>query len=134
MKETNNIVELTTYRFSIDWTYKEKVKINLDDYVFFSCEYRCNDWHLIGHKYDRKTEKWSQDELSIHWCFERDIAEFIYKANKYAKSKETPIQNCKVSRFNNLHYGGGFYKSLQTIFNIVNEMEEKDRNVEGKEG
>lgn len=126
--KNNNIVELTTYRFSIDWTYTEKVTINLDDYVFFECEYRCDcdDWHLIGHKYNRTTEKWSTEELSNHWCHERSIAEFIYKANKYARSKKAPIQGCKVSRFNNLHYGGGFYKSLQTIFNIVEQLEEKD--------
>jgi hypothetical protein len=125
MQETKNIVELTTYEWFIDWSYPRKIKINLDEYVFFSCEYRCSDWHLIGHKYDKKTKEWTTKELSIHWCHEYDIANFIYKANKYAKSKD--CQSCKVSRFNNLHYGGGFYKSLQTIFNMVSKMEENDK-------
>lgn len=130
MKEPNNIVELHTYRFSIDWSYEEKVKINLDDYAFFECEYRDDSWHLIGHKYDKKTEKWSTRELSAHWCFERDIAEFIYKANKYAKEKTKSFQDCKVSRFNNLHYSGGFYRSLQKVFDIVKRMEEADQQTE----
>lgn len=127
MNEANNIVELTTYRYSIDWSYTEKVTINLDDYVFFTCEYRCDSWHLIGHKYDKDTEKWSTKELSAHWCFARDIAEFIYKANKYGKSKN---QMCKVSRFNNLHYHSGFYESLQRIFNMVKQMQEADHPTE----
>lgn len=126
----NNIVELKTYRYSIDWSYEEKVKINLDDYVFFECEYRCDSWHLIGFKYDRKAEKWTSKELSAHWCFERDIAEFIYKANKYARAKTVKAQGCKISRFNNLHYSDTFYKSLQTILSIVDRMEEADQKTE----
>lgn len=127
MSKASNIVELHTYRFSIDWTYEEKVEINLDDYVFFECDYRLSDWHLIGHMYDKETEKWSTKELSAHWCFERDIADFIFKANKYDKSKDIiHRQGCKVSRFNNLHYSNGFYKSLQTIFKMVEQMESEE--------
>ena len=131
MKEISNIVKLRTHRWSIDWAYEEEVEINLDDYVFFACEYRTDDWHLIGYKHDKKTDKWTTEELSIHWCFEREIAEFIYKANKYEREKQDfPIQHCKVSRFNNLHYGGGFYKSLQKIFDMVKQMEEADHPTE----
>ena len=127
MNEESNIEKLRTHRWSIDWSYEEEVEINLDDYVFFACEYRTDDWHLIGYKHDKKTDEWTTKELSIHWCFEREIAEFIYKANKYAKKH---YQHCKVSRFNNLHYSGGFYKSLQTIFNIVKQMEDADHPTE----
>lgn len=123
----NNIVKLKTHRFSIDWTFDEEVEINLDDYVFFECEYRIDSWHLIGHKYDKKTEKWSTKELSAHWCFERDIAEFIYKANKYASEKNAFHEVCMVSRFNNLHYSSSFYRSLQKVFNMVKQTEEADK-------
>lgn len=123
----NNIVKLKTHRFSIDWSYDEEVEINLDDYAFFECDFRLDSWHLIGHKYDKKTGKWSTKELSAHWCFERDIAEFIYKANKYASEKNMFHKVCKVSRFNNLHYSSGFYNSLQKVFDIVKRMEEADQ-------
>ena len=123
--DVSNIVELITYRYSIDWSYQEKVKIDLDEYVFFECEYRCDSWHLIGHKYIKETERWITKELSAHWCHAGDIAKFIYQANKYARQSKK-IQNCKVSRFNNLHYSGDFYKSLQTIFDMVKRYEETD--------
>lgn len=123
----NNIVKLKTHRYSIDWTYDEEVEINLDDYAFFECDFRGDSWHLIGHKYDKKTEKWSTEELSIHWCWEREIAEFIYEANKYASEKSVFHKVCKVSRFNNLHYSSGFYESLQKIFELVKQMEEAEK-------
>lgn len=133
MKKASNIAKLRTHRFSIDWTYDETVEINLDDYVFFECDYRFDTWHLVGHICDKKTHEWSTRELSIHWCWEREIAEFIYQANKYEKSKDIIHRaGCRVSRFNNLHYSSGFYESLKKVLNIVAEMEEADKAKESE--
>ena len=123
----SNIVKLHTYEYVIDWTEDRYVEINLDDYVFFSCEYRLGTWHLIGHKCDKETYEWSTEELSIHWCHAGDIAEFIYKANKYAREKTKGIQGCKVSRFNSMHYEANFYKRLQEVFTIVSRIEEAEK-------
>lgn len=123
----SNIVKLRTYEYSIDWSYEREVEINLDEYSFFECDYRLGSWHLIGHKCDKGTYKWEAKELSIHWCYLMDIAEFIYKANKYMQEKTNGSQSCKVSRFNSLHYEGNFYKELQRLFNAVAKIEEADK-------
>ena len=54
MSKASNIVELRTHEYSLDWVEDRKVKINLDEYVFFECDYRGQTWHLIGHKCDKE--------------------------------------------------------------------------------
>lgn len=127
MTKSSNIVKLRTYEYSIDWSYEREVEINLDEYSFFECDYRLGTWHLIGHKFDRETYKWTTEELSIHWCFVMDVAEFIYKANKYMYEKTNGYQRCKVSRFNNLHYSEEFYEALQRLLNAVAKIEEAEK-------
>lgn len=127
METQNNIIKLRTYEYSIDWSYEREVEVNLDEYAFFECDYRLGSWHLIGHKCDRETYTWTTEELSIHWCYLMDIAEFIYKANKYMCEKTKGYQRCKVSRFNNLHYSDDFYEALQRLLNAVAKLEEKER-------
>ena len=122
MSKVSNIVKLTKHEYWLDWYRDEEIEINLDDYAFFECDYRCGSWCLIGHKCNKETYKWSEEQLSGHWSYPREIAEFIYRANKYARSK---YQGCKVSRFNNLHYSGDFYKALQGLFSMVAKMEEE---------
>ena len=126
MSKASNIVELRTHEYSIDWCEERKVEINLDEYVFFECDYRGDTWHLIGHKCNKKTHAWSREELSIHFCFPLEIAEFIYKANKYAREKTKGWQGVKVSRFNALHYSKDFYGALRALFNIVERLEKDD--------
>ena len=123
----SNIVKLRTYEYSIDWSYEREVEINLDEYSFFECDYRLGGWHLIGHKCNKETYEWTSEELSIHFCYLMDIAEFIYKANKYMYEKTKGYQSCKVSRFNNLHYDGNFYEALQKLFGAVAKIEEADK-------
>lgn len=127
MSKVSNIVKFTKHLHTYDWYRDEEIEINLDDYVFFECEYRLNTWYLIGHKCDKETYKWSEEQLSGHWNYPREIAEFIYSANKYARTK---YQGCKVSRFNNLHYSGSFYKELQELFDMVAQMEEAEATKE----
>lgn len=126
MKKASNIVKLTKHEFWLDWYRDEEIEINLDDYVFFECDYRCDTWYLIGHKCS-EDYKWSQEQLSGHWSYLNEIAKFIYEANKYARTNPTKWQDCKVSRFNNLHYSGDFYKALQKLFDMVAKMEETDK-------
>ena len=131
MSKASNIVKLITYEYSIDWSYRVEVEINLDEYAFFEVDYRGgNSWHLIGHKCDRETYKWTTKELSIHWCYLMDIAEFIYKANKYMYEKTKGHQRCKVSRFNNLHYCEDFYKELQRLFEAVEKVKRESEDTE----
>ena len=128
MNKSNNIVKFTKHEHWLDWYHDEKIEINLDDYVFFECDYRCDTWYLIGHKCS-KDYKWSQEQLSGHWSYPNEIAKFIYEANKYARTKYQP---CKVSRFNNLHYSGDFYKAMQKLFEMVAKMEETDKEKENE--
>lgn len=125
--KANNIVELKTWRYSLDWAEEEKVQVNLNEYAFFECDYRLGSWHLRGYKCDKKTYKWTSEEVSLHWVYPLDLAEFIYKANKYASSKEFRGKHCKVSRFNNLHYSGGFYEAMEKLFAMVRKFEEEDK-------
>lgn len=126
MKESN-IVELKTWRYSLDWAEEEKVQVNLNEYAFFECDYRLGSWHLRGYKCDRKTYKWTSEEVSLHWVQPLDLAEFIYKANKYATENTGWRQACKVSRFNNLHYSPLFYEAMENLFKLVKEFEEEER-------
>lgn len=121
--ETSNIVKLKCQRFSIDWTYEIDKEIDLDKYAYFSAEYRLGNWHLVGHYCIEETHKWRSEELSEHWCYLRDIAEFIVKANKYQKDKTKGYQGCKVSKFNSMHYEEKFYQALQELLNVVKRLE-----------
>ena len=121
----NNIVKVNCMHFWSDWTDMNDVEINLDEYVFFSIEYRGEDsWHIVGHKCD-KNHNWTTRELSDHQVSSiSDLADFIVAANAYPKSKGK-MQDCKVSRFNNLHYSGSFYKELAKLLEIVANKEKK---------
>lgn len=121
IKAINNIVKFIKHEYSLDWYSDEEIEINLDDYAFFECEYRCGTWYLIGYKCS-EDYKWTQVQLSGHWSYPKEIAEFIYSANKYSR---TNYHGCMVSRFNNLHYSGSFYKALQELFDLVAQFEKE---------
>ena len=109
--------------FSIDWTYEVEKEINLDKYAYFSAEYRLGSWHLVGHICEKETHEWRSEEVSEHWCFLYDLAEFIVKANKYQSNKTSGYQDCKVSKFNSMHYEANFYKELQKLLKAVDSIE-----------
>lgn len=117
----SNIVKLRTYRYEIDWSYEYEVEINVDEYVYFTIDWR-GDWHLIGHKVD-KNHNWSEKELSYDWCSLRDIADFIARANNI-KDKFGNTR-CRVSDFRNLHYSEGFYKELGQLLKIVEQTQKE---------
>ena len=111
----SNIVKVRCFHFWSDWTDINKIEIDLEKYVFFEIDYR-GSWHIKGHKCD-ENYKWTVEELSDHGVVSAlDLAEFIVSANTY-----NPYQRCKVSRFNNLHYYGGFYEELQKLLGLVAE-------------
>lgn len=114
----SNIVKVECMHFWSDWIDIREIEINLDEYVFFEIDYRGKDsWHIKGHKCDSEYN-WTEEELSDHQVSHiSDVAKFIAQANAYEKTKS--YQPCKVSRFNNLHYGGGFYRDLQRLFELV---------------
>lgn len=114
-----NIVSVKCYHFWSDWTTTTCVNIDLEKFVFFEIDYRGeNSWHIIGHRVvDEKNFKWGTEELSEHGVVGlHEVARFIKVANSYNKNQE-----CKVSRFNNLHYFGGYYKELRKLFDILEE-------------
>lgn len=119
-----NIVKVNCMHFWSDWTEMRDVKIDLDKYAFFSIEWRGIDsWHIVGYKCD-KEYNWTSQELSDHQVSSIcDLADFIVYANSYPKSKGK-FQDCKVSRFNNLHYGGSFYGELSRLLKIVSDKEQ----------
>lgn len=121
MSVLNNIVKVECIHFWIDWTGIKEIKINLDKYVFFEIDYRGKDsWHIKGHKCDSE-HHWTEEELSDHQVSSiYDVAKFIAQTNAYGSGK---FQSCKVSRFNNLHYSGGFYEDLQRLFELVKKYE-----------
>lgn len=117
----SNIVKVECMHFWSDWTDIKEIEINLDEYVFFEIDYRGEDsWHIKGYKCDSK-HRWTEEELSEHQVSSiYDVAKFIVQANAYDSGK---FQPCKVSRFNNLHYSGGFYEDLQRLFELVKKYE-----------
>lgn len=117
----NNIVKVECMHFWSDWTDIREIEINLDEYVFFEIDYRGKgSWHIKGHKCDSEYN-WTEEELSDHQVSHISyVAKFIAQANAYEGEK---FQPCKVSRFNNLHYSGGFYEDLQRLFEIVKKYE-----------
>lgn len=130
-----NIVKVQCMHFWSDWTELVDVEIDLDKYVFFSIEWRGNDsWHIVGYKCD-KEYNWTTEELSEHQVTSvGDLADFIVYANAYPKSKGK-FQGCKVSRFNNLHYGGAFYRELSKLLKLVADKEQvlKENNDLGEQ-
>ena len=119
----SKIVTLTTYYFWSDWTDFRKVDIDIEEWVFFEVDFRCDSWHLIGHKYNKQSEKWEREELSNHGCFIRDLAEFIAEANTYPD--KSGFKRNRVSRFNNLHYSNEFYVRLNQLLNLVDKFEKE---------
>lgn len=62
-----NIVKLKCADYSIDWVLDKEIEIDVDKYIFFEIEYRGeSSWHLIGHKYNEKTNKWERTEFCYH--------------------------------------------------------------------
>lgn len=120
----NNIVKVNCMHFWSDWTELKDVEIDLDKYAFFSIEWRGTDsWHIVGYKVDAE-HNWTTKELSEHQVSGiGDLADFIVYANAYPKSKGK-FQDCKVSRFNNLHYGGTFYSELSRLLKMVADKEQ----------
>lgn len=116
----NNIAKISCMHFWSDWTEIKEIEIDLDEWVFFSVEYRGKDnWHVIGYKCEN--HNWTTTELSDHQVTSiYDLAEFIVQANTYVGKK---FQPCKVSRFNNLHYSGSFYDDLSKLLELVKKYE-----------
>jgi hypothetical protein len=116
----NNIVEVDCYHDWSDWTTIEPTKINLDDYVYFSCEWRLGTWYIVVHWVsDKENYKWSSRDISDHGVAHiNSLANFIIVANSYDK-----YQECKVSKFNSMHYEKSFYDELLKLLNKVKELE-----------
>ena len=123
----SNIVKLKTQKYSIDWTYEYEIDIDVDQYVFFTAEYRLNSWHLIGHKCDQNYN-WTTEELSYHWVFLLDMADFIAKANSI--KDKSGFTRCRVSKFNSLHYCNSFYSELSKLLKLVEEKQAKLKELE----
>ncbi len=115
------IIKVKCIHYSLDWSYDNDVEIDLDRYVFFHIDYRgSSSWHIVGHAYE--DNEWKEKELSDAGVSSIDeLARFIAAANAYNNGK---WQNCKVSRFNNLHYSGGFYEELAKLLILVKKYEE----------
>lgn len=116
----SNIVKLRTYRYEIDWSYDYEVEIDIDEYVFFTVDFRLGSWHLIGNKCD-ENYNWTEHELSYHWVTFRDMVDFIVKAN--AVKDKQGFTRCRVSKFKNLHYSKSFYSELARLFEAVSEKQ-----------
>jgi hypothetical protein len=121
---TEDIVIVKCYRFWSDCTSIESVEINLKEYAFFELDYRLDSWHIIAHK--KVNEEWVSNSISVHGvCGNQTLVDFIIKCNSFNEH-----QKCKVSRFNNLHYGSRFYKEL---IKLLTAVEEKANSQKGSE-
>ena len=121
------IIELECTDFTTDWYRDKKIQIDIDKYVFFEVEYRggdCASWYLIGHRYDKDTDKWITEDFDYHMCNTHKMAKFIAKVNNI-KDKNGFTRN-RVSRFNNLHYAEDFYEKLNNLFNNIKKYEKEE--------
>lgn len=122
-----NIVKLKCTDFTTDWYRDKEIEIDIDQFIYFEIDYRGeNSWHLIGHKYIEKSDKWQTVDFDYHMCTIHDIARFIAEVNNIPSESGRLIN--RVSKFKNLHYYTNFYKNLQNLLCLVEKYsKEKEK-------
>ena len=99
----------------------EDIEIETNDFDFFVVHYRLDSWHLIGYKYDKKSKKWSNKELSKCQASPLSLAKFIAIVDK-------PISKI-VNYHNSLCFHQKLYELLKQA-NDINALKAKDGNNE----
>lgn len=95
-----------------EWYKWEDVEIDTDDFDFFVIHYRLGNWHLIGCKYNKQTEKWSNEELSKCQASFLSLAKFIAAVDK------------PIGKIVNYHNSSYFYQELYELLKQVNDIKD----------
>lgn len=99
---SDNIIEVVAMRFSIDWTYDTKHKIDLSKIWGLELDWRCDDWHVIVVTKDKSGEKYYTYELD-HWVPVAEIKKIL------SNPKIT------IRKIGNMHSSKNFIQELQKI-------------------
>lgn len=106
-----NIIEVISCRFSIDWTYDERHKINLKDIWGFELHWRGDNWHVVVITKDKDLNlKPVTYELS-HWVGISEVR------------KLTSNPKVKIKKIVNYHSSDNFIDEVRKILpkNIENQ-------------
>jgi hypothetical protein len=101
-KGANDIIEIIAMRFSIDWTYDTKHKVDLKKIWGIELDWRGDDWHVIIVTKEKSGDKYRKYELD-HWV---PIAEI-----------KKILSNPKIIiiRIGNMHSSKNFIQELQKV-------------------
>lgn len=104
VKEVNaeEIIEVTAMRFSIDWTYDTKHKIDLNKIWGIELDWRLDDWHVIVVTKEKHNEKYYTYELD-HWVPITEIKKLL--ANP----------KVMIKKIGNMHSSKNFIEALQQV-------------------
>ena len=104
LKQEEDIIEITSHRFSIDWTYDEKHKINLKDIWGVELHWRGDSWHVVVVTRERLRDDsgYSTYELS-HWVNNLEIKKIL----------NNPL--IMVKKIVNYHSSKNFIQEIQKV-------------------
>lgn len=101
----NEIIEIISRRFSLDWVMDDKHKINLNDIWGVELHWRCDDWHVVvvtKEKTGKEDYPYRTYELS-HWVPLTEVR------------KLTTHPKITIKKIVNYHSSTNFIQELQKI-------------------
>ena len=97
------IIEITAMRFSIDWTYDTKHKVDLNKIVGIELDWRMDDWHVVIVTREKTSdEKFRIYELD-HWVPIAEIRKLINNPK------------VKIRKIGNMHSSKNFIEELHKV-------------------
>jgi len=98
-----DIIEITAMRFSIDWTYDTKHKIDLRNILGIELDWRCDDWHVIVVTKEKiNNDRYYTYELD-HWVPISEIKKIL--ANP----------RVVIKKISNMHTSKNFIQELHKV-------------------
>lgn len=99
----DNVIEITAMRFSIDWTYDTKHKIDLREIWGIELDWRGDDWHVIVVTKEKDLNlKYVRYELD-HWVPISEVRKLLNNPRVIIKG------------IGNMHSSKNFVKELQKV-------------------
>ncbi len=113
----DDIIEIISNRYSLDWVSDDKHKINLKEIWGFELDWRGDSWHVVvvtkqASHHDPENiyaPKYYSYDLS-HWVGHHEAAKLL--ANPKAV----------IKKIGNLHNSKNFYKELQKLIELSQKI------------
>lgn len=98
-----DIIEITSCRYSIDWVYYEKHKINLKEIWGFELHFRGDSWHVVVVTKEKDLNLKNVTYELSHWVPNSEIRKLL---------NNTKVM---IKRIVNYHSSDNFVKELQKV-------------------